>query len=69
MIKLIADSTCDLSAELLEKYHISLAPLTITINGVDNKELIKINAAIRNHPVEEIGQYLRASMTAMTKIV
>jgi ketol-acid reductoisomerase len=38
-------------------------------NGVDNKELIKINAAIRNHPVEEIGQYLRASMTAMTKIV
>ena len=38
-------------------------------NGVDNKELIEINAAIRNHPVEEIGEYLRASMTAMTKIV
>ena len=38
-------------------------------NGVDNKELIEINTAIRNHPVEEIGEYLRASMTAMTKIV
>jgi ketol-acid reductoisomerase len=38
-------------------------------NGVDNKELIEINSAIRNHPVEEIGEYLRASMTAMTKIV
>ncbi len=38
-------------------------------NGVDNKELIEINAAIRNHPVEEIGEYLRASMTEMTKIV
>lgn len=36
--------------------------------GVDNKELIAINAAIRNHPIEEIGEYLRASMTAMTKI-
>jgi ketol-acid reductoisomerase len=38
-------------------------------NGVDNKELIQVNAAIRNHPVEEIGAFLRASMTAMKKIV
>ncbi|MDV7186991.1 ketol-acid reductoisomerase [Lutibacter sp. TH_r2] len=38
-------------------------------NGVDNKELIEVNDAIRNHPVEEIGEFLRASMTAMTKIV
>ncbi|SFS53163.1 ketol-acid reductoisomerase [Lutibacter maritimus] len=38
-------------------------------NAVDNKELIEVNAAIRNHPVEEIGEFLRASMTAMTKIV
>ena len=37
--------------------------------GVDNKELIEVNDAIRNHPVEEIGEFLRASMTAMTKIV
>jgi len=38
-------------------------------NSVDNKELIGVNAVIRNHPVEEIGEYLRESMTAMTKIV
>ncbi|MBG7631404.1 MAG: ketol-acid reductoisomerase [Bacteroidetes bacterium] len=38
-------------------------------NGADNKELIEVNDAIRNHPVEEIGEFLRASMTAMTKIV
>ncbi|PCH52601.1 MAG: ketol-acid reductoisomerase [Flavobacteriaceae bacterium] len=38
-------------------------------NSVDNKELIGVNNAIRNHPVEEIGEYLRESMTAMTKIV
>jgi len=38
-------------------------------NGVDNKELIEINDQIRNHPVEEVGAWLRSSMTAMKKIV
>ncbi|MCM5663239.1 ketol-acid reductoisomerase [Galbibacter mesophilus] len=40
-----------------------------TSNGVDNKELIEVNDQIRNHPVEEIGAWLRTSMTAMKKIV
>ena len=39
------------------------------LNGVDNKELIAVNDAIRNHPVEDIGEFLRESMTAMIKIV
>lgn len=38
-------------------------------NGVDNKELIEINDQLRNHPVEEVGAWLRTSMTAMKKIV
>ena len=38
-------------------------------NGVDNKELIAVNFTIRNHPIEDVGACLRASMTAMTKIV
>jgi ketol-acid reductoisomerase len=37
-------------------------------NEVDNKDLIDVNYIIRNHPVEEIGQFLRESMTAMKKI-
>ena len=37
-------------------------------NGVDNQELISVNSAIRNHPVEIIGAQLRASMTAMKVI-
>ncbi|AUP80011.1 ketol-acid reductoisomerase [Flavivirga eckloniae] len=37
--------------------------------GVDNAKLIEINAALRNHPVEKIGTFLRASMTAMKPIV
>tara|TARA_R110002051_G_scaffold298754_1_gene365693 strand:+ start:4906 stop:6402 length:1497 start_codon:yes stop_codon:yes gene_type:complete len=37
-------------------------------NSVDNQELIAVNDAIRNHPVEKIGAKLRASMTAMKKV-
>ncbi|MFT7072583.1 MAG: ketol-acid reductoisomerase [Patiriisocius sp.] len=36
-----------------------------TKNGVDNIELIAVNDAIRNHPIEAVGQRLRAAMTAM----
>jgi len=37
--------------------------------GVDNVELIAVNDAIRNHPVEVIGRELRGYMTAMKRIV
>ncbi|MEO2128107.1 MAG: ketol-acid reductoisomerase [Christiangramia sp.] len=37
-------------------------------NGVDNQELIAVNDAIRNHPVEKVGGVLRQAMTAMKKI-
>jgi ketol-acid reductoisomerase len=38
-------------------------------NGVNNQKLINVNNAIRNHPIENIGKKLRASMTAMKRIV
>ncbi|MGB5324385.1 MAG: ketol-acid reductoisomerase [Pseudomonadales bacterium] len=38
-------------------------------NGVDNQQLVAVNAAIRNHPVEKIGTTLRAYMTDMKRIV
>ncbi|RKF21535.1 ketol-acid reductoisomerase [Alginatibacterium sediminis] len=37
-------------------------------NGVDNQRLIEVNDAIRNHPVEWIGQELRGYMTDMKNI-
>ncbi len=37
-------------------------------NEVDNLLLIDVNFAIRNHPVEEVGEYLRGEMTAMKSI-
>jgi ketol-acid reductoisomerase len=39
-----------------------------TTNEVDNRELIRINGIIRNHPVEIVGGRLRASMVAMKVI-
>ena len=37
-------------------------------NAADNVELISVNDAIRNHPIEAIGKELRGAMTAMKKI-
>ena len=37
-------------------------------NAVDNKLLIAVNQSIRNHPIEEVGKWLRESMTEMKKI-
>ena len=37
-------------------------------NDVDNVELIKVNDAIRNHPIEAVGKRLRGAMTAMKVI-
>ncbi len=43
--------------------------LDLKDSGVDNMELVAVNADIRNHPVEVIGTELRSYMTAMKKIV
>ncbi len=42
MIKIIADSTCDLSDEILKKYNIATVPLNIMINGKNHKDRIDI---------------------------
>jgi len=42
MIKIIADSTCDLTQEVVDKYDIGLAPLTINIDGKPYRDRIDI---------------------------
>lgn len=44
-IKIISDSTCDLSKELLEKYDITLVPLTIVKDGQAYQDGITITPA------------------------
>ncbi|EED31057.1 ketol-acid reductoisomerase [gamma proteobacterium NOR5-3] len=38
-------------------------------NTVDNQELIRVNDAIRSHPVETVGTMLRGHMTSMKSIL
>lgn len=44
-IKVISDSTCDLSSEILEQYDISLIPLTVVKNGEEFKDNVTITPA------------------------
>lgn len=62
-IPLLRDTVNSLSNQLVGK------GLTTQQHGVDNMELIAINDAIRNHPVELVGKTLRGYMTEMKKIV
>jgi DegV family protein with EDD domain len=43
MIKIMADSTCDLSQAIIDKYDIGIAPLTINIEGVDYRDRFDIS--------------------------
>ena len=43
--------------------------LNVKDNGVNNAELVAVNAEIRNHPIEVVGRKLRAYMTAMKPLV
>lgn len=42
MVKLMADSTCDLSKAILDQYDISMASLTITIKGKEYRDRVDI---------------------------
>ena len=44
-IKITADSTCDLSPEILEAYNITLVPLTVIMDGKDYKDGVTITPA------------------------
>lgn len=42
MIRIIADSTCDLSDDIVKKYNIGIAPLTINISGKEYRDKVDI---------------------------
>lgn len=44
MIKIMADSTCDLAAEFIEQYNIGIAPLTIMIDGKEYRDKIDMKS-------------------------
>lgn len=69
MIKIIADSTCDLSNEVLEKYDISLAPLTINIEGKIYKDRIDIQPDEFYEIMEGLAEYPTTGMPSPTEFL
>ena len=66
------DHACKpLLADFMKKVDTNLIGKSYNTNNAvtDNFELVKINAAIRNHSIEICGAELRNAMTAMKKIV
>ncbi|MCC5908912.1 MAG: DegV family protein [Clostridiaceae bacterium] len=62
MIKIMADSTCDLSQEILDQYNISLASLTLSIEDKVYRDRIDIEPNYFYSIIEEIS---KAPTTAM----
>ena len=61
-MKIIADSTCDLSQEIIDKYDIGIASLTINIDGKIHKDRIDIKPNEFYNILEELDQYPTTSM-------
>jgi ketol-acid reductoisomerase len=63
------DHACKpLLVDFMDKVEVNLIGKNFNA-AVDNFELVRINAAIRNHSIELCGAELREAMTAMKKIV
>jgi ketol-acid reductoisomerase len=62
-IPLLADFMESVDTDIIGK------GLSAKDNSVDDRELIEVNASIRTHLVEDVGQILRAHMTAMKKVI
>ncbi|MFD3157108.1 DegV family protein [Haloimpatiens sp. FM7330] len=67
MIKIIADSTCDLSQDVVEKYNISLAPLTINIEGKKYRDRIDIDPNEFYNIIEDLAEYPTTAMPSPTE--
>jgi len=43
--------------------------LGVEDNSVDNMQLVQVNKAISNHPVQVVGRKLRGYMTVMKRFI
>lgn len=67
MIKIIGDSTCDLSQEIIQKYDISLASLIIDIEGKIYRDKIDIKPDEFYNIIEELDKYPTTAMPSPTE--
>ncbi len=54
-----------LASEFMSRIDVNVMGKPYTATETDNLELIEVNQAIRNHPVEEVGFRLRSAMQGM----
>lgn len=69
MIKIVADSTCDLSQEILDKYDIGFAPLTINIEEKSYRDRIDIDPNDFYGFIEELASEPTTSMPSPTEFL
>ncbi len=67
MIKIMADSTCDLSQDIIEKYDIGVAPLTINIEGNIYRDKIDITADDFYNIIEGLDENPTTAMPSPTE--
>ncbi|WP_062351219.1 DegV family protein [Bacillus kwashiorkori] len=67
MIKIMADSTCDLSDDVLKKYDSSLAPLTINIDGKIYRDRIDIQPDEFYGMMEALPEFPTTGMPSPTE--
>ena len=68
-VKIIADSTCDLSAELLEKYDISVLPLHILLDNVSYSDGIDIFPEMIFSWSDEVGRTPTTSAPSLAEAI
>ena len=64
-VKIISDSTCDLSKDLLEKYDIAIAPLTVTLGQNSGHDGIEITPEMIYEYVESTGELPKSSAVSV----
>lgn len=64
-VKIISDSTCDLSKDLLEKFDISIAPLTVTLGQNSGHDGIEITPEMIYAFVESTGELPKSSAVSV----
>ena len=64
-VKIISDSTCDLSKDLLEKYDIAIAPLTVTLGERSGHDGTEINPDDIYEFVSTTGQLPKSSAVSL----
>lgn len=61
MVKIITDSCCDLSPEIISRYDVEVIPLSVLVHGVTHQDGVDLNAAQLFEAVKKYGELPKTS--------